>query len=182
MLDKQKIEQLRQQLKTGVRTVAAPQLFPTPPDLARRMVEMANIQPANTILEPSAGTGRILDALADYWMFCPITAFELNVDLAQSLQRSYGYVIVWQGDFLERTDMTFDRIVMNPPFVNGADIRHIRHAVSLLRPGGRVVALCADGPRQRKAFENHYSEALPPGLFSDEGTNVNTRLVIIDKA
>ena len=32
-----------------------PDLFPTPPDLARRMVHLADIKPEHRILEPSAG-------------------------------------------------------------------------------------------------------------------------------
>ena len=48
---------------------------------------------------------------------------------------------------------TFDRIVMNPPFDHGADIRHIEHARGKLKPGGRLVAICAAGPRQRERFE-----------------------------
>ena len=42
---------------------------------------------------------------------------------------------------------------MNPPFDHGADIRHIEHARAKLKPGGRLVAICAAGPRQRERFE-----------------------------
>jgi predicted RNA methylase len=192
MLDRTKIDQLRQQLKTGVRTVSAPQLFPTPPDLARRMVHLARLGPeVMGILEPSAGTGRILDEIIaqtlsiDFSYICEIVAVELNFELVDGLRGkcqggNYDRVRVVQADFLEYEGY-FDRIIMNPPFANGADIKHIQHAASLLRPGGRLVALCADGPRQQKAFEDYQSEALPPGTFSDEGTNVNTRIVVIDK-
>jgi len=38
---------------------------------------------------------------------------------------------------------------MNPPFENGADIKHIQHAMKMLKPGGRLVAICANGPRQQ---------------------------------
>jgi 16S rRNA G1207 methylase RsmC len=37
---------------------------------------------------------------------------------------------------------------MNPPFANGDDIKHITHALKMLNPGGRLVAICANGPRQ----------------------------------
>jgi hypothetical protein len=37
---------------------------------------------------------------------------------------------------------------MNPPFANADDIRHITHALKILKPGCRLVALCANGPRQ----------------------------------
>ena len=53
---------------------------------------------------------------------------------------------VLQGDFLECFGLgRFDRIVMNPPFADGADIQHITHALRLLRPGGRIVALVPMG-------------------------------------
>ena len=44
-------------MASAVVVAVAPQLFPTPRDLAARMVEEANIQPWDLALEPSAGTG-----------------------------------------------------------------------------------------------------------------------------
>jgi hypothetical protein len=44
----------------------------------------------------------------------------------------------------------FDRVVMNPPFDHGADIKHVEHARKFLKPGGRLVAVVANGPRQRE--------------------------------
>ena len=35
---------------------------------------------------------------------------------------------------------------MNPPFANGKDVDHIRLAWSMLKPGGRLVAICCEGP------------------------------------
>ena len=88
------------------------------------------------------------------------------------------------ADFLEcNGDIgTFDRIVMNPPFSGGVDIAHIRHARAHLKPGGRLVALCADGPRQRAAFADDGAivyESLPAGTFAEAGTGVNVALLII---
>jgi 16S rRNA G1207 methylase RsmC len=42
-----------------------------------------------------------------------------------------------QADFLEcNGDLgTFDRIIMNPPFANADDIKHIMHALKMLKPG-----------------------------------------------
>ena len=34
---------------------------------------------------------------------------------------------------------------MNPPFENGRDIDHVTHALSLLKPGGRLVAIMSEG-------------------------------------
>ena len=78
---------------------------------------------------------------------------------------------------------TFDRIVMNPPFADGADIHHITQALRLLNPGGRLVALCANGPRRaaklRPLIEEMDGawEVLPAGTFAAAGTNVRTVLL-----
>jgi len=56
------------------------------------------------------------------------------------------------ADFLDCTTeqlRRFNRIVMNPPFVQGSDIAHIKHALHFLERDGRLVALCANGPRQQ---------------------------------
>lgn len=77
----------------------------------------------------------------------------------------------------------FDRVIMNPPFENGSDIKHIRHALSFLKPGGRLVAICAAGPRQREAFQSEAEEwiDLPAGSFKSQGTDVNTAVVVFQK-
>lgn len=43
----------------GVVAVAAPNLFPTPSDVAARMADLAGMDDASYVLEPSAGTGSI---------------------------------------------------------------------------------------------------------------------------
>ncbi len=91
---------------------------------------------------------------------------------------------VLQGDFLECFGLgCFDRIVMNPPFADGADIQHITHALRLLRPGGRIVALCANGPRQAAKLRPVIEEMggawkeLPASTFAAAGTSVRTVLL-----
>ena len=56
---------MKDQLKQGVQVVAAPQLFPTPPEIAAQMVEYLEIEPGMTVLEPSAGTGNLVQAVRD---------------------------------------------------------------------------------------------------------------------
>jgi 16S rRNA G1207 methylase RsmC len=93
------------------------------------------------------------------------------------------------GDFLQcTTDAlwgTFDRIVMNPPFERGVDIAHIKHAMTFLKPGGRLVAICANGPRQRFHLKDSGLASewidLPAGTFKEQGTGVNTAMLVIDK-
>ena len=70
-----------------------------------------------------------------------------------------------------------DAVVMNPPFRDGADIKHILHARTFLKPGGRLVAICARGPRQvGKLFPLCATwDELPAGTF--DGTGVRTVLL-----
>lgn len=184
---REKAQELREALKTGIQVVTAPQLFPTPSDLAARMVEIADIQPGYSVLEPSAGTGAILGAMGGR-MFGPmektgsVVAVEINEKLCGRLRGEFPKTRVLCQDFIEfPTEEKFDRILMNPPFVNGSDIRHILKARDLLKPGGVLVAICAGGPRQKTALEPLADlwEPLPAGTFQESGTNVSTVLLTI---
>ncbi len=182
--------ELKQQIKAGVKVVSAPQLFPTPAELAARMVREAEIQPGDRVLEPSAGTGNLVRAVRDGAAGI-VTAIEINHDLAETLRHRNPGHHVTAADFLEFAANDpplgeFDRIVMNPPFENASDINHIRHAFQFLRPGGRLVALCADGPKQNATLRPWVEELggtwerLPPGTFKSEGTGVNVVLLVVD--
>lgn len=184
----QKFDALREQLKAGVHVVSAPQLFPTPPELADRMVQLADIRPGQDVLEPSAGTGAIIDAIRRKPNHgCAITAVEINPHLAARLRDidCLGESHVRCVDFLScNGDLgQFDRILMNPPFANAEDIEHIQHALTMLKPGGRLVAICANGPRQNDVLkplvQEHGGqwEVLPAGTFKESGSNVASVLL-----
>lgn len=187
---RQDFEAMRQQLRDGVQVVSVPQLFPTPPELATRMAELLDPRDGHAVLEPSAGTGRLLQALQAYAeshaLELQVTAVEIHSGLCENLRRSMGAEVV-QGDFLACGEElgAFDRVVMNPPFENGADIRHILHAFRKLKPGGMLVGLCANGPRQAQTLRplvDTYGgtwEELRPGSFAQEGTNVPVALLTL---
>ncbi len=185
-----KFEAMKESLKTGVQTVTAPQLFPTPPDIAARMVELAEIEEGQTILEPSAGTGNIIKAILSENMNVHLDCVEINYDLCQILKNYLEPSNVYHGDFLETSapfcpdsEKGYDRIIMNPPFQNAEDIKHIRHAMTFLKPGGRLIALCANGPRQQAAFQDEAElyEPLPAKSFAAQGTAVNVALLVLIK-
>jgi precorrin-6B methylase 2 len=174
-------EAMKDSLRAGVQVVSTPQLFPTPPDLAARMVILAEIRPEHRTLEPSAGTGNLVREMMTYTQ--DITAIEINLRVAGQLAGRFCAtdVHVKPLNFLEcNGDLgKFDRIVMNPPFENGSDIKHIRHALTMLNPGGRLVAICANGPRQQDQLKPLADtwEDLPAGTF--EGTGVHAALLTI---
>jgi protein-L-isoaspartate O-methyltransferase len=170
-------------LKAGVQAFAVPQLFPTPAHIAKRMVQLAEIPAADPqlrILEPSAGTGNILAEIFTYGG--EIVAVEVNQTLADNLATRYQAVDVRCADFLQcNGDIgKVDRVLMNPPFARGQDVQHITHALSFLRPGGKLVAICANGTRQQEQLlplVEQYTgtwEPLPEGTFMEQGTGVNT--------
>lgn len=160
----------------------------------------ANIEDGHRVLEPSAGTGRLIRAIGAVAPRAAITAIEINTGLWDQLVREFQ-PDQWNVrpllclDFLEydpeRADLPVDRIVMNPPFAKQADIRHVNHALRFLKPGGRLVAIMSAGvtfrqgqvaTRFREMVEERggFIEPLPPGTFKESGTGVNTVLVVID--
>jgi len=115
---------------------------------------------------------------------------EINYDLCQILKNYLEPSNVYHGDFLETSapfcpdsEKGYDRIIMNPPFQNAEDIKHIRHAMTFLKPGGRLIALCANGPRQQAAFQDEAElyEPLPAKSFAAQGTAVNVALLVLIK-
>lgn len=188
----ERVDQMRASLAGGVRTVSAPNLFPTPPEVAREMVRRARLYDAPAdlrVLEPSAGTGRLLDAMREEWpKWSPswtVHAVEINRELAGQLQARFPGVTVHGADFLsfaagEDCDggafAPFDRVLMNPPFDHGNDVEHVRHALHFLKPGGILVGICANGPKQERELEpmTDYWEELPSGTFA--GTKVGAVL------
>ncbi len=164
------------------------QFYETPPELARRMVAMADVHEGHRVLEPSAGRGAILKALPQN---VGRVAVELNgamVDLIALTQR------VHYGDFLQCNGElgTFDRIIANPPFRDGQDVDHVRHMHHLLKPGGVIITVMSPAWQyrsDRKYAEfrtwlerlDHDVEDLPEGTFKTSGTNVRALLVTIRK-
>lgn len=171
----------------SVSVAVADQLYETPIDVAKSMAEYLDILPGDKILEPSAGTGRLVDACLNNgatWDQCFIV--EQNMQLADMLAKKYKRS--FPGDFLYRgcweLHGPFDKVIMNPPFTMGSDIKHINHALTMLKPGGILVGICADGPRQTakiKPLCSHW-EKLPTNTFKNAGTSVNTSLFVIDNA
>ena len=164
--------------------------FPTPKPLAERLVDEADIKPGMRVLEPSAGKGSLVDAIKQAEPTAEVTAIEPHSSLHEIL-KAKGHNPL-KEDFLEHKGQ-YDRIVMNPPFENGQDIDHVRHAYEQLAPGGRMVAIMGEGGffrGDKKATDfrgwldgKGVSEKLPEGSFktSDNPTGVNTRMVTIDK-
>jgi len=173
-----------------------PGFFPTPSDIADLVVELADIQPCMSVLEPSAGSGALADAVLRAQPKANVAVCERNYSLHHLLELK-GYYLIDEYDFLEYhvTQNGVDgwhRIVMNPPFENHQDIDHVRHAYDCLKAGGRLVAVMSKSPffrddKKSMAFREWLDEVLvnevdlPAGEFAEAGTNVKARIVVLDK-
>lgn len=168
------------------RAVAAFNLFQTPPDIADRMAGLLPDMGDNkTILEPSAGLGRLYTALRKAGHAGRVVLAEQSPDCCRELYtqtETDRLAIIKQGDFLTM-DIKADAVIMNPPFKMGRDIKHIMHAFEMLKPGGLLVSLCYNGVRQNKKLKPLADtwEVLPAGSFKSEGTAAEVALLTMIK-
>lgn len=187
----QAAEDLRK-LLNGLKFAKIPGYFPTPAPVIELMLNLARIPEEQhvSILEPEGGSGAILDAVKASFPLASLTTYEIRHSLREVLELK-GYEL--EGDdFLDaKPDELFDHVLMNPPFENGQDIEHVRHAYQMLKPGGRLVAIMCPGPffrTDRKSVEfrewldevSGDQQKLPDGSFKESGTGVSAHLVTID--
>jgi SAM-dependent methyltransferase len=120
--------------------------FPSPPAVVRRVVELADLRPGLSVLEPSAGLGDLAEAARAAG--CSVRCVEQLLPAVQIL-RARGFDVT-DADFLAIYPPTFaittgtpayDRVLMNPPFERNAAMRHVLHALKFLKPGGKLVAV-----------------------------------------
>ncbi len=172
--------------------------FPTSGVVADEMIDVAELKPKMSTLEPQAGMGHIAERIRQAGVEPDVV--ELSQERRELLEAK-GFNVVGQ-DFLamNMSDTPngegYDRIIMNPPFSDRRDAEHVRHAYTLLKPGGRLVALMGEGvffgqDKKAAAFRSWLdevvgnSEKLPEGSFLDPSlpvnTGVNARMVVVDK-
>jgi len=181
------IEAMRSALKTGVQVAVAPTLSPTPPELAARMAKLADLGWHDRVLEPSAGTGNLIRAVADAEPTTKIYAVEINLALCDALPSNLlADGEAFCADFLTCTVEQlgrYDKILMNPPFAHGADIEHIKHALRFLERDSILTALCANGRRQQAELRPLATtwEELPEGTFASQGTAVRVVLMTVKR-
>jgi type I restriction-modification system DNA methylase subunit len=160
--------------------------YPTPSIVAKHIVHLAEIEDHHTVLEPSAGQGHIIEELTNTHNVICGELLERNRKILQEK----GFNVEFTN-FLTYKEKKFDRIIMNPPFGQQADIDHVNHAYSLLNEGGKLVSIMSSGVtfrsnnktvEFRKLIEqNGYIENLPENSFHTSGTNVNTVIVVLNK-
>lgn len=168
------------------------QFFPTPPELVQKLIKLADIQPSDTVLEPSAGRAAIAKELRG--KCATLRLIELNPENVKILNDEHD-LFATEMDFLEFEPQEYryvDKIVANPPFTKNQDIDHILHMYKFLKPGGRIVTLASTswvhGSQKKQVafrewlFDIHAEHTyIPAGTFKASGTNIETVILVIDK-
>lgn len=154
------------------------QYYPTPKALAERVIELAEIGPNDTCLEPSAGTGGLADFMPRDRTKC-IEISKLHCDVL----RAKGFASVWQVDFLELTSgVPYGRVVMNPPFSEGRWQAHLEHAAQFVAPGGRLVAILPSGAKTRTELPGFRLQWHGPLANQFPGVSVDVVILVADRA
>ncbi len=193
VFDADPTEVLEQVLLTG--QITTPQdmgYFPTPPPIVEKLLGLAELEPGMTVLEPSAGTGAIAGPAAARGAV--VDCVEIDPARTQGLRGGHSRTVLL-ADFLTVTPAEldadgYDRAVMNPPFARQADIAHVLHALTFVKPGGRLVSVMANGFTFRTnrtavdfrdliAAKGGQVLPLADDAFREAGTGVRTVVVVI---
>jgi predicted RNA methylase len=181
------------------------QQFSTPITLGLCVSAAAAMTPADTVLEPSAGTGLLA-------IFAELAGATLNLnELAETRSALLGELFPDVGithfDAAQIDDHLGAAhapsvVLMNPPFsamvhvdrrMADTTLRHISSALSRLAEGGRLVAITGatfapDNPAWTAAFVRLQERArvvftapIAGSVYAKHGTTIETRLTVFDK-
>jgi len=187
------LERLEQKAKLMVGQV--PGFYPTPRAIVERLIESAYLYPDGlTVIEPSAGSGAIADVIRELHPGCKLDVCEWNSTLCNLLEKK-GHSVVGQDCMV--LDGVWDRVLMNPPFENKQDLKHVKRLYeNNLVQGGALVSVMAYSGHDDIAecfewMEKRFSgwlddkdwDALlfPRDAFKESGTGVATCGLILRK-
>lgn len=172
------------------------QFFGTPDNRADIMVQIADIQEYDMVLEPEAGQGAIIKAIHRKHPGHLVHYCEL-MELNRSVLAKLSNVQYITDNFLKlgRSEVTtgvFHKIIANPPFSKNQDITHIMQMWDCLAPGGRIVTMASkhwqisSNNKETKFSQFIYEidadiQEVPAGEFKESGTNISTVMITIDK-
>lgn len=178
------------EVETLKETIKKFQFYETPQEVAQYLVELADIQQFDNVLEPSAGHGAIIKEIRKK-KYAFLEAVELDPNKYNVLRSDHFINTkdkLTEWNFLNYDRMTFDKIVANPPFSKSQDVKHILKMYECLSVWGRLVSVASSWVKWRewklydelKSLNPEFIE-LPEWSFKDSWTMVNTLIVLINK-
>lgn len=168
------------------------QFFGTSDIRADHLVELAEIEEYDNILEPSAGQGAIIRAIHRNHPDCLVHYCELMELNRIFLKKEPNTVFIADNFLAKKIPGMFHKIIANPPFSKNQDITHIIKMYECLVPGGRIVTIASNhwkhaSGKKETAFREWLEELdvypieVPAGDFKESGTNISTCILVINK-
>lgn len=139
------------------------EFYPTPSKLVKRMLEDIDWHTVRSVLEPSAGSGNIVEEVLhklkaiNYNRYSKdekkydIDCIELDQNLRYILQGK-GFRVVHDDFLTYESYKRYDVIVLNPPFSNGD--KHVLKCLDLIKNGGYLSAII-----NAETLKNPYSSS-----------------------
>lgn len=152
------------------------QYYPTPVAVVERVLSDIYFPDDCKVLEPSCGCGRFLDMLPNH-----VQSLGIEVDATRAQEaRNKGHA-VQRANFLEipspRHELErYNHVVMNPPFYGRHYLKHVRHAMAFVLPGGSLTAVLPSSAwyDHKELPKGGQWRDLPVGSFAESGTRVPT--------
>lgn len=150
------------------------QYYPTTKCLSGYCARELDVQEGKVYIEPSAGQGGLAINLP-----MDSTLVEIS-QLNCTILKSKGFQNVICDDFIKWADkarsqgILFDGVLMNPPFMKGQAIEHVKAASQILKEDGKIVTILPSslkGKEVLKGFRHKYSEVFNQ-QFDDIGVSV----------
>jgi len=130
--------------------------YPTPENLVTRMFASLKLYGKESILEPSAGSGSLVEGIQKQAMY---RGYELNnidcIENDKNLQhilKGKGFRVVYDDFLTFETQKEYNLIVMNPPFSNGC--QHILKAIEMQEKSGGAVICLLNAETLKNAYSN----------------------------
>lgn len=124
------------------------QFYPTPTNLINKMLDKVDFNKTKTILEPSAGSGNIVEVVKEriksnrgYYnrnIDYDIDTIEIDKNL-QHILKGKDFRVVHDDFLTYNTFKRYNLIIMNPPFLNGD--KHLLKAIKMQKKGGQIVCI-----------------------------------------
>ena len=126
-----------------------PDFYPTPPQLIQKMLDKLDFRMLSSILEPSAGSGHLVEAIIEKFKnsrsyyyskeaIWDIDTIEKNEEL-QMVLRGKGYRVIYDDYLTYNTYKSYDCIIANFPFSEGD--KHLLKALEMQENGGQIVCI-----------------------------------------
>lgn len=140
--------------------------FPTPPHLIKRILEDINFREISSVLEPSAGDGRLVEAIIEKFKSANYNSYareekKFNIDCIE-LDQNLRYILQGKGyrvvgdDFLQyESYKRYSIIIANFPFSEGC--KHALKSLDMIIHGGQLVALI-NAETLRNPYSNERKE------------------------